>query len=60
MKDYGHSKSANKKMFQSIIGNLLYAALRTRPDIQFAVSSVAKYSAAPIQAHWDAAKRILR
>ena len=47
-------------MFQSLVGSLLYAALGTRPDINYAVSNVAKYSALPTQAHWNTAKRILR
>ena len=46
-------------MFQSLVGSLLYAAWGTRPDIQYAVSNVAKYSAAPTQAQWNAAKRVL-
>jgi hypothetical protein len=32
----------------------------TRPDIAYAVSQVAKYSASPRMAHWNACKRILR
>ena len=60
MKDDGLSKPVNKEMFQSLVGSLLYAALGTRPDIQCAVSNIAKYSTAPNQAHWNAAKRILR
>ena len=59
-KDDGFSKPVNKKMFQSLVGSLLYAALATRPDVQYAVSNGAKYSAAPTQAHWNAAKRVLR
>ena len=59
-KDDGFSKPVNKKMFQSLVGSLLYAALATRSDVQYAVSNVAKYSAAPTQAHWNAAKRVLR
>eukprot|EP00794_Sanderia_malayensis_P020789 gene20789-22827_t len=59
-KDDGFSKPVHKTMFQSLVGSLLYAALGTRPDIQYAVSNVAKYSAAPTQAHLNAAKRVLR
>eukprot|EP00794_Sanderia_malayensis_P014480 gene14480-15982_t len=42
-KDDGFSKPVDKTMFQSLVGSLLYAALGTRPDIQYAVSNVAKY-----------------
>ena len=34
--------------------------MATRPDIAFAVSNVAKFSAQPTQQHWTAVKRILR
>ena len=35
-KDDG-SESVDQKNYQSMIGSLLYAALATRPDIQFAL-----------------------
>jgi len=60
MKDDGVSKPVNQSLYQSLIGSLLYAALGTRPDIQFAVSAVAKYSSKPNQSHLTAALRILR
>jgi len=59
-KDDGISKPVDEKLYQSLVGSLLYAALATRPDIQHAVSIVAKYNSAPSQAHLTAAKRILR
>ena len=34
--------------------------MATRPDIAFAVSNVAKFSAQPTKQHWTAVKRILR
>ena len=60
MKNDGISKSVDKFQYQSLVGSLQYAALGTRPDIQFAVSSVAKYSSNPNQSHLTAALRILR
>jgi transposase InsO family protein len=48
------------KPYRSIIGVLLYAAISTRPDIQYAVSYLSRYLACPGPAHWKAAKRILR
>ena len=59
MKDDGISKPVDKAYYQSIVGSLLYLALATRPDIQFAVSNIAKYNANPDQSHLSAAKRIL-
>lgn len=56
----GTSQPVDKILYQSIIGSLLYAALGTRPDIQYAVLSISKFSAEPNRSHLHAAKRILR
>ena len=60
MKNDGISKPVDKLFYQSLVGSFLYIALATRPDIQFAVSTVTKYNASPDQSHLTAAKRILR
>ena len=60
MKNDRISNRCDKSLYQSLVGGLLYAALATRPDIQFAVSTVAKYCSEPNQSHLIAAKRILR
>ena len=39
---------------------LMYAALRTRPDIAFAVQTVSRFLTKPGPAHWEAVKRIFR
>ena len=46
--------------YQSAVGSLLYVSVATRPDITFAVSNVAKFSANPTTRHWTAVKRIMR
>ena len=50
----------DQSIYQSAVGCLLYLSTRTRPDISFAVSNVAKYSSNPTVKHWTAIKRILR
>ncbi len=42
------------------VGALNWATLATRPDIAFAVSTVARFSANPGMAHWTAVKHIFR
>ncbi|CDO76235.1 hypothetical protein BN946_scf184644.g9 [Trametes cinnabarina] len=46
--------------YREAIGALMYAALGTRPDIAFAVSTLAQFAQNPGQPHWDAVKRIFR
>lgn len=50
----------NQKMYQAAVGSLLYLSTKTRPDIAFAVGTVARFSAKPTRDHWMAVKRILR
>ena len=45
--------------YRSIVGALQYLTL-TRPDISYAVNKVCQYLHSPAEAHWTAAKRILR
>ena len=47
-------------LYQSAVGSLLYLSTKTRPDITFAVSNVARYCQKPTQQHWSAVKRIFR
>lgn len=46
--------------YQEVVGSLLYLATCTRPDISFAVGKLSRYVSAPTQAHWAAAKAVMR
>ena len=46
--------------FRSIIGGLLYANVCTRPDISFAVSSIASHTSDPKHMHWLALIDVLK
>lgn len=60
-KNDGNSKSLqNNKLYQSMVGSLLYCAMATRPDIAQAVGAVSKFCAQPTEAHLTAVKRVLR
>ena len=54
------NKSVDEHIYQSAVGSLLYLSLWTRPDIAFAVSSVARFCSKPEQQNWTAVKRIMR
>ena len=49
----------NNKLYSSLVGSLIYMSTCTRPDIAFAVSQLSRFTAAPTQAHWKAALRVL-
>ena len=50
----------DQQSYQSLIGSLMYLATCTRPDIAFAVGSLARFSSKPNAVHWKGAKRVLR
>ncbi len=56
-------KVANKKevkVYQQLLGSLMYIACATRPDIAFAVNSCAQFMQNPGPSHFKAAKHIWR
>jgi Reverse transcriptase (RNA-dependent DNA polymerase) len=46
--------------YRSIIGNLMYLMICTRPDLAFAVGILSQFSEHPSNEHWIAFKRVLR
>ena len=44
--------------YREAVGTLNWAALATRPNISFTVSTVARFAPNPGPAHWEAVKRI--
>ena len=57
---FEESKEVDQGLYQSAVGKLLYLSTKTRPDIAFAVSYVAKFCNRPTAQHWKAIKQILR
>jgi hypothetical protein len=53
-------KPANRRLYQSMVGSLMYASLGTRPDLAYCVTTLSRYNAAPLMMHLTAAKRALR
>ena len=52
IKAVDNDTDVDQKLYQSVVGSLLYLSLATRPDITFAVSNVAKFCAKPSKQHW--------
>jgi hypothetical protein len=46
--------------YAEAVGCLIYASVRTRPDITVALQDVARFTKNPGRVHWTAVKRILR
>ena len=55
-----NDKVVNQRNYLSIVGSLMYVALRTLPDIAFAVTKLSQYNHEPRTSHFTAAKRVLR
>jgi len=49
-----------KTKYREMIGSLMYAAIKTRPDIAFAVSNLSQYLDAPRTTHLLAVTRVFR
>ena len=50
----------DEELYQPAVGKLIYLSTRMRPDIAFAVSNVAKFTAKPTEQHWRAVKHIIQ
>ena len=46
--------------YQEACGHVLWPAIMTRPDVQFAIGLLARFTKNPAQAHWTALKRLIR
>jgi hypothetical protein len=58
--DAAEAAYMEKIPYREAIGSLMYAAIATRPDIAFAVSTLSQFLDNPGRIHWEAVKRIFR
>jgi len=47
-------------LYQSAVGSLMYAMIKTKPDIAFVVSTLSIYVSNPSNEHWAALKWVFR
>jgi hypothetical protein len=57
---FENDEEIDQTFYLSIVGSLMYAALGTRPDISFSVSSLSRFNIDPRARNLTAAKRVLR
>ena len=60
LEDKDRQEQMKGKPYRELVGALLYAAILTRIDIAHAVYQLSKHNNAPMEAHWNAGKRVLR
>ena len=59
-KDPDEQKRMGRIPYASAIGSIMYAMICTRPDVSYALSICSRFQANPGEAHWKAAKNILK
>lgn len=59
-KSSDEAERMSKVPFRELVGGLQFLAQCTRPDVSFAVNAISSFNSNPGEAHWTAAKRILR
>jgi len=60
VKNTGQATPKDIRLYQSIIGSLMYAMTQTRLDLAFPVSLLSRFATNPSAAHMGAAKRVLK
>src|SRR5271170_3285508 len=54
------SEARNIKLYQAMIGSVMYAMLCTRPDLAYTIQQLSQFNSNPTKAHFQAAKRAFR
>ena len=58
--EYSDLETAAGFSYRSVLGALIYAYVVARPDIGYAVTTLARFSAHPAKVHYDALRRVAR
>lgn len=60
MTEYNNYEKAEIKLYQQLIGKLIYLSCGTRPDIVFAIRQLNKHNLDPKIGHITALKKVVR
>ena len=60
VQDSEDSLFENVKLYQSVVGSLIYLSIGTRPDLAYAINVVSRAMSKPTNRHWGIAKGIMR
>ena len=58
--EWGGEDFVDSRKYRELVGSLIYAMTCTRPHICWIVTTLSQYLSNPVQAHWIAAKHVLR
>jgi hypothetical protein len=58
--DANEASHMKKVPYREAVGSLMYAAVATRPDITFAISTLSQFLENPGETHWEGVKRVFR
>ena len=59
-KENKEGQICSERVYQKLLGRLMYLSVATRPDIAYALSCLSQFSQSPKMIHLGALKRILR
>jgi len=54
------SSDVDSKLYQGIVGSIMYGMLCTRPDLAFPIEQLSQFSSNPANTHFQAGKRAMR
>jgi hypothetical protein len=54
-----NNKLEHPELYQAAIGSLMYATIRTQPDITYTIQTLSQFSHNPSNEHWHVVKHLL-
>ena len=57
---FDSTQLTDAKKYREMVGSLIYVMIGTRPDLSYIVTKLSQYMSQPSEAHYNAAKRVLK